>query len=93
MNDAPWELHTLSRYPRHFNLIGCVTKWIQWIFSEFSELIQNSVEFYTNKCEDFSEMDTKKFISIPVIDNFANLEIFPAKQNVSVKIEIISSYI
>ena len=43
------------------------------------------MEFYTNKCEDFSEMDTKKFISIPVIDNFANLEIFPAKQNVSVK--------
>ena len=38
-------------------------------------------------------MDTKKFVSIPVIDNFANLEIFPAKQNVSVEKEIIYSYV
>ena len=31
----------------------------------------------------FADMNTRKYISIPVIPNFANLVVFPVKQNVS----------
>ena len=32
-------------------------------------------------------MDTRIYISIPAIYNFANLAVFPAKQNVSVNLK------